>query len=350
MKLKKFFAGVVAAAMMLTMGATAAFAAEPTDSITVTKVYSLTNATNSSASTETFHFALSKGAKITAGSDKVTYVTNSNATTVPDFPAKYNDITVTSTAGGTDQTFTINYADLGITRPGVYYYTLTEKDEGVAGVTYADPIILVVTAGYNSDTDTTLSYWGQLHESAAFGTKNAKFTNTYSAGQLQLTKTVTGNMGDRDYKFGFTVKLESDKPVNGALNLNGTVDNTIKFEKNTETGKYEATVTGIELKSGETYNLSNIPYGVTYTVSENGEASGKLTVGEGDAAKTYEVTYTAKSADVESDVIKAGVTNSCGATIDTGVILDNAPYIALLAIVAFGGVALILNKRRRDEE
>ena len=72
MKLKKFFAGVVAAAMMLTMGATAAFAAEPTDSITVTKVYNLTNTSNSSASTETFHFTLSKGAKITAGSDKIT--------------------------------------------------------------------------------------------------------------------------------------------------------------------------------------------------------------------------------------------------------------------------------------
>ena len=42
--------------------------------------------------------------------------------------------------------------------------------------------------------------------------------------------------------------------------------------------------------------------------------------------------------------------NSKGGTIDTGVILDNAPYIALLAIVAIGGVALMLNKRRRDEE
>ncbi len=63
MKLKKFFAGVVAAAMMLTMGATAAFAAEPTGSITVTKVYSLTNTTNSSASTETFHFTPEQGRK-----------------------------------------------------------------------------------------------------------------------------------------------------------------------------------------------------------------------------------------------------------------------------------------------
>ena len=50
------------------------------------------------------------------------------------------------------------------------------------------------------------------------------------------------------------------------------------------------------------------------------------------------------------DAATVAFTNTKGATIDTGVILDNAPYIALLAIVAIGGVALMLNKRRRDEE
>ena len=48
MKLKKFFAGVLAAAMMLTVGATAVLADEPAgatadDSVTITKTYKLEN-------------------------------------------------------------------------------------------------------------------------------------------------------------------------------------------------------------------------------------------------------------------------------------------------------------------
>ena len=76
--------------------------------------------------------------------------------------------------------------------------------------------------------------------------------------------------------------------------------------------------------------------GYTTTVSVNG--------GNSTTSLTSNVQTMTKAA------ATVAFTNTKGATIDTGVILDNAPYIALLAIVAIGGVALMLNKRRRDEE
>ncbi len=44
------------------------------------------------------------------------------------------------------------------------------------------------------------------------------------------------------------------------------------------------------------------------------------------------------------------ITNNKGDdTIDTGVILDNAPYILMLAVVAGGAMTLVIKKRREEE-
>ena len=36
-------------------------------------------------------------------------------------------------------------------------------------------------------------------------------------------------------------------------------------------------------------------------------------------------------------------------TVDTGVILDNAPYILMLTVVAAGAMTLVIKKRREEE-
>lgn len=72
-------------------------------------------------------------------------------------------------------------------------------------------------------------------------------------------------------------------------------------------------------------------------------------------SKTYTVSYDAAktgalSASVEKHQIATTVTNNCGDdTIDTGVILDNAPYILMLAVVAGGAMTLVIKKRREEE-
>ena len=147
-------------------------------------------------------------------------------------------------------------------------------------------------------------------------------------------------MGDKAYQFPFTVTLSSAKPVTATLRVNGETS-TVKFEKASEdVAEYTATVP-FKLSNDGNCTISNIPYDVTYTVSEDGETSGKLTVGSGENAVEYDVKYSENNGTkVEGATATVTVTNTAGnALIDTGVILDNAPYIALM-----------LNKRRRDEE
>ena len=44
------------------------------------------------------------------------------------------------------------------------------------------------------------------------------------------------------------------------------------------------------------------------------------------------------------------ITNDAGeGEIDTGVILDNAPYMLMLAVVAGGAMMLVIKKRREEE-
>ena len=75
-------------------------------------------------------------------------------------------------------------------------------------------------------------------------------------------------------------------------------------------------------------------YTTTYKYNDNNAVTG---------IKTDTLTMNENAATV-------AYTNTKGGMIDTGVILDNAPYIALLTIVAAGAVVMIMKKRRNYED
>lgn len=52
---------------------------------------------------------------------------------------------------------------------------------------------------------------------------------------------------------------------------------------------------------------------------------------------------------IKGTVNKVEVINTKGDVIDTGVILDNAPYMLMLAVVAAGAMTLVIKKRREEE-
>lgn len=352
MKLKKLFAGVVAAAMMLTM-AVPAFAARPTPNVganglvTITKNYKVVGSEDKKAPAETFNFTVTPGATVN-GAEKT--VEKSEATTIPAMAAnsdkKTVEFTTALTADGTG-TFTVDVANLNITKPGIYYYTVTETAGNTAGVDYAaDPMIMVITAGYADDgEDSTLSYWVGLHDSKEFNNKNKPFENTYTAGSLNVTKKVTGSLGNKDKKFKIDVTFTAPagKTVKSTITYVNDGEKSIApaaWKLNTTTNKYEANVT-VELAHKGFVQFNNIPKDVTYNVEEQDYSREEYTA-------TYE--ETTKAGTITSDVKSTTITNKRGDdTIDTGVILDNAPYILMLAVVAGGAMTLVIKKRREEE-
>lgn len=399
MKLKKFFAGVLAAAMMLTVGATAAFAttagtdttANPgTDSfagtitldstLTLTKHY---NVVKGKAPLENFKFNVTY-----LGSKSVeTNVTYTGAT-IPQKEAKFDTSITGATATGLpvgdySANFTIAMSELGLNNlggTGIFVYKIAEVDAGTPGVVYntdQGALYMIVTVTHQTTGTNHQIVDGQYNYEVALrrapadatvvqaltGTKvpaaNA-FHNTYGADNavngVELKKTVHGNFGDLGKEFTFNVAFTKGADKNyGPI----TVDNAAGYNiyKATENGEKGDKVEGTELKYGQTYivtlkhdtkiTFNNLPAGVTYTMTENGKDADSNTLDGLYVVKGEQPNGTVSAG---AEVDKVNIENTNEGSPDMGVVLDNAPYIAMLAIVAIGGVALMLNKRRRDEE
>lgn len=366
MKLKKLFAGVVAAAMIATMS----FPAFAATSGLGSRNFIVENG-------ETFEFD-----KVWVTNDKedTTIIAPGAALTMTvqndGLPVTYPQGAITANLGlvvtsindtnGNTTGFTVDLPNFTI--PGKYTYVFQENDPNVAGVVANDNLYQVTVWALQDETNTTggnhIKECGvklsqvELKNDAYVEVKGklSSVENTYQAGTVTITKSVTGNMGNKSTKFNFKVVLESDKPVNSTVVSTG--DKTFTFTAN-EHGKYTAEQT-YQLADSETLTITNLPFGVTYTVYEmNGEGETATAVAQGNTltaeSKTYTVSYdAAKTGALDEKTanhkIATIVTNNCGDdTIDTGVILDNAPYILMLAVVAGGAMTLVIKKRREEE-
>lgn len=355
MKLKKFFAGVLAAAMMLTVGATAAFATNTTDttnSMIVADGNGVANATLTkklvvaegiAPQSMTFKFTVGDGQADTAKSVKAGIVGNGFVQPSVTF-SKTGDNQYT--ANTYSQDFTMDLVKLlgaNFNKVGKYAYTISENDTKIPGITKDNRtlkmIITVVNkTSENLDYNTGYGYYVGLFNQD--GSKADDFTNTYNAYNLTVEKVVKGNFADLNDPFTFNITLSKDanKDNNYAGAIVTVSDST--NPANNASWAIDGTTRTITLKHKQTATISNLPVGVTYTVTE--------TRTDGWVYDTKGEVETATA--INADKNEVTITNEHEGTPDMGVVLDNAPYIAMLAIVAIGGVALMLNKRRRDEE
>lgn len=371
MKLKKFFAGVLAAAMMLTVGATSAFAAgtQPGSKITpnegkamVTLTKQLTVKNGVAPSGMKFEFEIKPGTANAA--EQVV------AGTVP---TGYPNLSVTMTpAAGQiytakpDMPYTAEFSfDLvellggNATKLGKYAYTITEVEPNLPGITKDNDALNMVVSVVNADKDNPdgshYAYYVALRKGNATDKAEGKFNNDYETNTLTLAKTVKGNFGDLSEHFTFYVTFNKGDATKTYTDILFDKSNTeISITKQNSTDAVKSLSYGetyeITLKHGQHVDFTNIPSGVTYTIAEDTTKEGWLyDVSLAESTVTFAKATATATGTVNANGSVTFINDHQG-TPDMGVVLDNAPYIAMLAIVAIGGVALMLNKRRRDEE
>lgn len=366
MKLKKLFAGVVAVAMMATMAMPSFAALSKTETVVpnngeveITKTY-----TGTGFGSETVKLVIDNDGKptdITHSSMTATEKTVAMNSMVISIPADQAEgITVSDTAG----TGTFKVKLPSYTRVGTYIYKIHEKKGDTAGMTYDDAQRwLVVHVINNMDGDnygTGLTYRVAMYNAdptnmsatQLLAAKSDGFTNVYENGKFTVEKKVKGNMADRDKVFNFRVTFTGIDHMNGKIKADGR-------DIDLDNGTYDFT-----LKHGDSCEFTNIPFGVTATVNELhvDENGNKTVIANTTGAKNdvYDVTYvdnqsvTIGTIKVDDEVVDntnltAHITNTSTENVDTGVILDNAPYILMLAVVAGGAMMLVIKKRREEE-
>lgn len=406
MKLKKFFAGVLAAAMMLTVGATAALATEPSITAPNNKTISVKDATGNAKMFKTGDatLTLTKSLEVKNGTapDEMEFTFSvadssntavAGATTAAKFEAGQDKEIKAFVAGKTYTAgFTVDIEKLlGETKKktvGEYTYTLSEDTVKYPGVSANDSALTMKITVVNQLDEqkqpiaNSYGYYVALYRGGNKIEAKDAFKNTYDSKSLILSKTVHGALADLSKDFTFTIKFTKDTSVE-ANNLYkgpqvGTLGNNVSIKlAGTETTPLAANTYleldkpyTVSLRHNGSLELSNLPAGIKYEVFEDGsEVSGSDVVLNTTNTSGQNVKYVVTVKDANQSAVSfsgntvsgqinkenpANVTtafhNTNNAEPDMGVVLDNAPYIAMLAIVAIGGVALMLNKRRRDEE
>lgn len=250
---------------------------------------------------------------------------------------------------------------------GDYWYKVKELEGNTAGVTYdTNEYYMHIVVTHEDELNPDASGISQItfHKNAPNndGTytneasdKATGFTNTYAEGSLSVTTDIKGNFADRTKTFDVEVTFNApeNKTVTGSIYFG---DDTVAVEGGWNTSK---TVT-ITLGLGDTITFKNIPDGVTYTVAEKDYSAEGYNNPVYSFDNAEEIGDTANAGDewasnnavgtISDDADTVTIVNEKNVTIDVGVFLENAPFVALILLVVAVAAVMIITRRRRAIE
>lgn len=288
------------------------------------------------------------------------------------------------------KTVLIDLSSVTFTAPGIYRYAIREQEPSKElGFSMRDPSassnILYLDVYINSDETGQLKASGSvLHRTAevtpgvdqdteydgGFGTdeyqvKPSGFVNEYTTQDLELKKKVTGNQGDRNRYFVFSVEI-SDAGAGSLFDTDLTAAEAAvqidgqRFQNPSRlTADEEGNVSAkFYLKNGQSVRILGLPfqsqtsleeeieaeegYQVSYQVFEGGSLDDLKEGGNGEVQGACAGPL--KTGNVSRQVLFINYRNGI---VPTGVLLETAPVLGMIALAAAALFLLEFLRRRR---
>lgn len=255
---------------------------------------------------------------------------------------------------GVDET-RISLPDFSNYPVGDYWYTLSESSGNTAGVTYDDNIyylrISVVRRG-----NATVNSIGQIeiHSNAPnddglylSDDLVSGFINEFDLGSLNISKTLSGNMADKNKAFDVKITLSTKN--------NATVQNTISYGNNKlKPGWTGSKTITVSLKKDESISITDIPVDVTYKILETNYSTEGYSIPvytlanneTNDIIKTHASNWNSNyvTGNIENNVDSISIKNVKNVPIDIGVDLTQKPFVILLICTVLVVIILISKK------
>ncbi|HZJ87245.1 MAG TPA: FctA domain-containing protein, partial [Erysipelothrix sp.] len=243
------------------------------------------------------------------------------AGTAPDIA----NFSITVLAGEDEGHLDINLP--AFTQVGIYEYDIKEVAGNTAGMIYDDGLRTLVILVLNDGDGGFIRVAGMR---IAGGQKGDDFTlanNAFNAGSLKFKKLLAGNFVDPTDEFTVTVTLTlHDGKTLKASELQALGADSILIEDDKITLTY--TVVG-----NDEFTINNIPFDMDFAIVETnyGDYSPNIVGGSGEI----------------EGAMNATITNTRNRDIDTGINLDNMPYLLALTF-AIGGLGVVMVRRRKE--
>lgn len=358
------FAVIVAAFAMCASVATPAFAANtPVSGSTMTFSKYLVMDADANVPNVTFEFDIMAGtAQVASGGSPAIYAgVDADSIAVSDASFTTSDSTTPGTPSNTEdsaqkyatKSVTVNLQGVTFNKPGIYRYVITETATSQDGITNDTNTTrtLDVHVAYAEGSETELEVTSYaLHPSDDSSKKANGFTNTYTTHNLTLKKQVTGNQGDRNKYFEFTVSITNavaDTVYDVAC---PSPDGDSRNEDELTVGKDGTVTATYYLKDDQSITIKGLTAGTYYTITETDyDEDGYATSYVIDSNGRVDGTATG-SQQMDTDSHEVVFTNHKEGIVPTGILIETGPYILMGAVVIIGLVALLATSRRRSRK